>query len=147
MFAFNESTLAFITFITGCAAFYMVILFIDAIFEKINEKLSSAEAEKTALRAELVNLKSENDDLLEKNFQMSLTIDDLHTEILRIQPEEDLVEENIRLVTMCGNLHKKCRALKQELSANNSLIISNMPFNKSVDTIIKNKLYSESNAY
>jgi hypothetical protein len=60
-------------------------------------------------------LKSKKDDLLAKILQMSLTIDELQTEILRIQPEDELVEENIRLVTMYGTLHKKCHTLQQEL--------------------------------
>jgi predicted nuclease with TOPRIM domain len=147
MDASNGSVLAFITFVTGTASMCMLLVLIDEIFKKINEKLSTSNNEKLALRAELENLKSENDELLEKNLQLSLTIDELHTEILRIQPEDELVEENIRLVTMCGNLYKKCNVLKKELSANNSLIISNIHTNKSVDTVIKNKLYSESTTY
>lgn len=111
----NESVLAFITFVTGTASMCMLLILIDEIFKKINEKLSTTNNEKLALRAELENLKSENDELLEKNLQMSLTIDELHTEILRIQPEDELVEENIRLVTMSGNLYKKCHMLQQEL--------------------------------
>jgi hypothetical protein len=111
----NESVLAFITFVTGTASMCMLLILIDEIFKKINEKLSTTNNEKLALRAELENFKSENDELLEKNLQMSLTIDELHTEILRIQPEDELVEENIRLVTMSGNLYKKCHMLQQEL--------------------------------
>ena len=115
MDASNESALAFITFVTGTASICMLLAFIDEIFKKISEKLSTSNNEKLALRAELENLKSENDHLLEKNLQMSLTIDELQTEILRIQPEDELVEENIRLVTMYGTLHKKCHMLQQEL--------------------------------
>ena len=115
MDASNESALAFITFVTGTASMCMLLVLIDEIFKKINEKLSTSNNEKLALRAELENLKSENDHLLEKNLQMSLTIDELQTEILRIQPEDELVEENIRLVTTCGTLHKKCHMLQQEL--------------------------------
>lgn len=115
MDASNGSVLAFITFVTGTASMCMLLVLIDEIFKKINEKLSTSNNEKFALRAELENLKSENDELLEKNLQLSLTIDELHTEILRIQPEDELVEENIRLVTMCGNLYKKCNMLQQEL--------------------------------
>jgi chromosome segregation ATPase len=115
MDASNESALAFITFVTGTASICVLLAFIDEIFKKINEKLSTSNNEKLALRAELENLKSEKDDLLAKILQMSLTIDDLHTEILRIQPEDELVEENIRLVTMYGTLHKKCHILQQEL--------------------------------
>jgi predicted nuclease with TOPRIM domain len=115
MDASNESALAFITFVTGTASICMLLAFIDEIFKKISEKLSTSNNEKLVLRAKLKNLKSEKDDLLAKILQMSLTIDELQTEILRIQPEDELVEENIRLVTMCENLHKKCHMLQQEL--------------------------------
>ena len=140
MFALNQTILAFGTFITGTASICMLLLFIDEIFKKINNKLSSSVEEKRELRAKLEILKNENDELLEKNFQMSLTIDDLHTEINRIQPEDELVEENKRLVAMCGTLHIKCHKLNQQLKEFDSLEISNIKFDKSSDSIITNKL-------
>ena len=111
----NESALAFITFVTGTASICMLLVFIDEIFKKISEKLSTSNNEKLVLRAKLKNLKSEKDDLLAKILQMSLTIDELQTEILRIQPENEVIEENIRLVTMWGTLHKKCHMLHHML--------------------------------
>ena len=115
MFALNETTLAIITFISGCLSFYMLILMIDEVFAKIDKKLDSSEKEKKAMNAELVNLKSENDELLNKIHQMSLTIDELHTEINRVQSDEELLEENKRLTQTCEKLHLKCYMLRKEL--------------------------------
>jgi len=133
-------TLPIVTFVTGFASIGLFLLFVDEIFRKINNKLYSLKEENMVLTAKLKMMKSENDDLLEKNFQMAINMDDLQTEINRIQPEEDLVAENNRLVKICGNLHIKCHKLKQELKAFDHLEISNIQFNKTFDSIITNKL-------
>jgi len=133
-------SLPFLTFVTGFASIGMVLLFVDEIFKKISNKLSSLKEENRVLTAKLEMLKSENDDLLEKNFQLTLANDNLQTEINRIQPEEDLVEENKRLVEICDNLHIKCHKLKQQLKAFDNLEISNIQFNKTFDSIVTNKL-------
>jgi len=133
-------SLPILTFITGFGSIGMLLLFIDEIFRKINNKISSLKEENNTLIVELKRLKSENDDLLEKNYQMMIANDELRTEINRIQPEEDLVEENVRLVKICGNLHLKCHRLKRELKAFDSIEISNIQFSKEFDTIITNKL-------
>jgi hypothetical protein len=64
---------------------------------------------------QLLILKYENDDLLEKNYRLLLTVDDLNTEINRLQPDEELLKENIILVKTCDKLHVKCDMLQQEL--------------------------------
>ena len=133
-------SLPILTFITGFASFGMFLLFADEFFRRINNKISSLKEENKALTAELKILKSENNELVDKIFQITVTNDNLQTEINRIQPEEDLVEENKRLVEMCGNLHIKCHKLKRELKAFDSIEISNIQFNKELDSIITNKL-------
>jgi len=133
-------SLPMLTFITGFGSVGMLLLFIDEIFRKIHNKISSLKEENKMLIAELKRLKSENDDLLEKNYQITIANDELRTEINRIHPEEDLVEENKRLVEICGNLHIKCHKLKRELKAFDSIEISNIQFNKEFDSIITNKL-------
>ena len=133
-------SLPILTFITGFASFGMLLLFVDEFFRRINNKISSLKEEKKALAAELKMLKSENNELVDKICQMTLTNDNLQTEINRIQPEEDLVEENKRLVEACGNLHIKCHKLKQQLKAFDNLEISNIQFNKTFDSIVTNKL-------
>jgi hypothetical protein len=133
-------SLPILTFITGFASFGMFLLFADEFFRRINNKISSLKEENKALTAELKILKGENNDLVDKIFQITVTNDNLQTEINRIQPEEDLVEENKRLVEMCGNLHIKCHKLKRELKGFDSLEISNIQFNKTFDSIITNKL-------
>lgn len=133
-------SLPILTFVTGFASIGMVLLFVDEIFRKISNKLYSLKEENRVLTAKLEMLKSENDDLLERNFQLTLANDDLRTEINKTQPEEDLVEENKRLVEVCGKLHIKCHKLKQELKAFDHIEITNIPFNKQFDSIITNKL-------
>jgi predicted nuclease with TOPRIM domain len=133
-------SLPILTFITGFASFGMFLLFADEFFRRINNKISSLKEENKALTAELKMFKSENNDLVDKIFQITLTNDNLQTEINRIQPEEDLVEENKRLVEMCGNLHIKCHKLKQQLKGFDNLEISNIQFNKTFDSIVTNKL-------
>ena len=135
MFAFP-----ILTCISGFASFGMLLLFVDEIFKKINNKIASLKEENRVLTAELKTLKSENNELVDKICQITITNDNLQTEILRIQPEEELVDENIRLVTMCGNLHKKYHMLKQELKAFDSIEITNIQLNNSFDSIITNKL-------
>jgi hypothetical protein len=125
MFSPSENTLAIIMFITSCLATGMLLKMIDEISKIIDVKFKKFEEEKKALTDELEILKkhnnellifkSENDELLEKNFRLLLTIDDLNTEINRIQPNEELLEENIKLVKTCERLHIKCDMLKQEL--------------------------------
>jgi hypothetical protein len=46
---------------------------------------------------------------------MLIIIDDLNTEINRIRPQEELMEENERLVKICEKLHIKCDMLKKEI--------------------------------
>ena len=133
-------SLPILSFITGIGTFGMFLLFADEFFRRINNKISSLKEENKALIAELKILKSENNELVDKIFQITVTNDELRTEINRIQPEEDLVEENKRLVEMCGNLHIKCHKLKRELKAFDSIEISNIQFNKEFDSIITNKL-------
>jgi hypothetical protein len=121
----TENTLAIITFVTGLLATCMLLLMIDEIFKVIDAKFKNFAEEKKSLvdeleilkkhNNELLIFKSENDELLEKNFRLLLTIDDLNTEINRIQPNEELLEENIKLVKNCERLHIKCDMLKQEL--------------------------------
>ena len=135
MFAFP-----ILTCISGFASFGMLLLFVDEIFRNINKKIASLKEENRVLTAELKTLKSENNELVDKICQITITNDNLQTEILRIQPEEELVDENIRLVTMCGNLHKKYHMLKQELKAFDSIEITNIQLNNSFDSIITNKL-------
>jgi len=134
-------SLPILTFVTGFASICMVLLFVDEIFRKISNKLSSLKEENRVLTAKLEMLKNENNDILETNFQLTLANDELRTEINRIQPEEDLVAENNRLVEACGKLHIKCHKLKQELKAFDHIEITNIPFNnKQFDSIITNKL-------
>jgi predicted nuclease with TOPRIM domain len=133
-------SLPILTFITGFASFGMFLLFADEFFRRINNKISSLKEENKALTSQLKILKGENNELVDKICQMTLTNDNLQTEINRIQPEEELVDENIRLVTMCGNLHKKYHMLKQELKAFDSIEITNIQLNNSFDSFITNKL-------
>ena len=133
-------SLPILTFITGFASFGMFLLFADEFFRRIHNKISSLKEENKSLAAELKMLKGENNDLVDKIFQITVTNDNLQTEINRIQPEEDLVEENKRLVEMCGNLHIKCHKLKQQLKAFDNLEISNIQFNKTFESIVTNKL-------
>lgn len=125
MFSPSENILAIITVVTGLLATCMLLLMIDEIFKIIDTKFKNFAEEKKVLIHELENFKnennellifnSENDELLEKNFQLLLTIDDLNTEINRLQPDAELLEENIKLVKTCERLHMKCHMLKQEL--------------------------------
>jgi predicted nuclease with TOPRIM domain len=133
-------SLPILTFITGFASFGMLLLFVDEFFRRINNKISSLKEENRVLTAKLEMLKNENNDILETNFQLTLANDELRTEINRIQPEEDLVAENNRLVEACGKLHIKCHKLKQQLKAFDNLEISNIQFNKTFDSIVTNKL-------
>lgn len=130
MFSPSENTLAIIMFITSCLATGMLLIMIDEISTIIDTKCKENQEDKKVLKDkleilknennELLNLKNENDELLEKNFRLLLTIDDLNTEINRLQPDEDLVKENDILVKTCERLHIKCDMLKQELRLRNA---------------------------
>ena len=61
MFAFP-----ILTCISGFASFGMLLLFVDEIFKKINNKIASLKEENRVLTAELKTLKSENNELVDK---------------------------------------------------------------------------------
>jgi len=104
---------------SGCLSAYMLVVMIDEIFRNIDIKLRKSKEEKESLEVTLKMLKSENDELLEKIHQQEITIEDLHTEINSVQPDENLLEENDRLVKTCEKLHLRCDMLKKELKLRN----------------------------
>ena len=120
MFAPSETTLVILTFVTSCLATYMLLAMIDKIFETIDIKFKNLEEEKKTLTNELeiikneknqfLIVKSENDELLERNYQLLMTIDHLNTEIHKLQSDEELLEENMKLVKTCEKLHIKCNS-------------------------------------
>ena len=116
MFAQNMSTIALaFTVLSGGLLVYMLVQMIDEISININKKLQKSEEEKKTMKNALEILKEENDELFDKIYQSELTIDNLYSEINRIQPESELLDENERLVKICEKLHKKVDKLKKEL--------------------------------
>jgi hypothetical protein len=97
-----------------------VILLVDKIIKNMEKKVSFLEKEKKYLRSKLQELKSENDTILGKNFSMLIHIDDLNTEIIRLKPDNELVEENDRLKKMYEKLERKCIVLNEEIQLRNN---------------------------
>ena len=134
--------LSLVTCLTGCLSTYMLVVFIDEIFNKITEKIIKDNDEKKSLKNAVEILKNENQQQATQIRQMKLTIDDLQTEILRAQPDSVLEAENERLVKVCDKLHIKCHILKEKLNRltssqvpilNNSQFLTNMYYNDTAD--------------
>jgi len=45
-----------------------------------------------------------------------IIIDELNTEINRLHPDKELLEENAKLVKTCEKLHLKCHMLEKEIN-------------------------------
>ena len=138
MFGIDETTFCFAVVGFASLATYMIILMVDEMFTIISNKFKKNEESKKSLEAELEILKNENEKQANKIRQMTFTIDDLQTEILRVQPDAMLEAENERLVKMCDKLHIKCHILKEKLNRytssevpilNNSQFLTNMYYN------------------
>ena len=141
MNAINQTALAIITAITGVLATGMLCFFVIEMIIRVEENKKIKEPnrcdEKEAwendnenFMAEIRRLKGEIDDYIEttrtikaENKQLAnelwknqLAIDELQTEIQRIQPEVELLEENQRLERICEKLSLRIFKMKKEKS-------------------------------
>lgn len=141
MNAINQTTLAIITAITGVLATGMLCFFVIEMIIRVqeNKKIKEPnrydenegwENDNENFLEEIRRLKGKIDDYIETNrtikaenkqlanelWKNQLAIDELQTEIQRIQPEVELLEENQRLERICEKLSLRIFKMKKEKS-------------------------------
>jgi len=129
MFSISQTTLEIITVVTGFLASAMICLFVFEVSNSV-ERLKNVKGNEAREEVSLNNnneellkkirlLEEENQQLQEEKcgleneiFRNQLANDELQTEILRIQPDDYLLEENQRLEGICEKLSMKLYNLK-----------------------------------
>jgi len=81
---------------------------------RLNDEIDDYIETTRTINAENKQLSYENKQLENELWKNQITIDELQTEIQRIQPEAGLLEENQRLVRICEKLSMKLFKLKKE---------------------------------